>query len=85
MALSLSSERSVSAASPTSPFTAIARWIARAQAARTRRVTLMALLDLDQSRLTDLGVSRDDVLSAVYRNDTAAQGLNAARARNARR
>ena len=83
MALSLPGERSLAAATPAHPFAAFMRWIAKAQAARTRRVALSALLDLDHGRLNDLGISRDDVAAAI----AAPQGgrmLNTARARNAR-
>ena len=85
MALSLPGERSVAAASPAHPFAAFVRWIAKAQAARTRRVALTGLLELDHERLNDLGISRDDVMSALTRKDShAAHTLNAARARNVR-
>lgn len=83
MALSLPGERSVAAATPVNPFAAIARWIAKANAARTRRVALKAMLDLDSSRLTDLGISRDDVLVAL-RDGSSGRALNAARSRNSR-
>lgn len=82
MALSLPGERSLAAATPANPFAAFVRWIAKAQAARTRRVALMALLELDHARLSDLGISRDDVLAAL---NAPASSLNAARARNTRR
>ena len=82
MALSLPGERSVAAATPVNPFAALARWIAKANAARTRRVALKAMLDLDSARLRDLGISRDDVLVAM--RGSSANALNAARARSAR-
>lgn len=85
MALSLPGERSVAAATPLNPFAAFARWIVKAQAARTRRVALSGLLDLDHSRLSDLGISRQDVVDALARKDSRpGLGLNAARARNSR-
>ena len=84
MALSLPGERSLAAATPANPFAAFARWIAKAQAARTRRVALSGLLELDHSRLSDLGISRDDVAAALASRTHAAPILNAARARNAR-
>lgn len=84
MAISLSGERSLAAATP-NPIVALARWIAKANAARTRRNAMKALLDMDQSRLRDLGISRDDVLDAIYaRRGARPNGLHAARARNAR-
>jgi uncharacterized protein YjiS (DUF1127 family) len=84
MALSLPGERSLAAATPANPFVAFARWIAKAQAARTRRVALSALLELDHARLSDLGISRDDIVAALASGTHAAPILNAARARSAR-
>jgi uncharacterized protein YjiS (DUF1127 family) len=85
MALSLPGERSHVAATPAYPFAAFTRWIAKAQAARTRRVALEALLELDHVRLTDLGISRDDISQALVRKDNRPElALNAARARSAR-
>ena len=85
MALSLSGERSVVAATPFNPFAAFMRWIAKAQAARTRRTALRGLLELDHERLHDLGISRHDVVEAMRSKGAAASlTLNAARASNAR-
>lgn len=84
MALSLPGERSLAAATPANPLVAFARWIAKAQAARTRRVALSALLELDHTRLNDLGISRDDIVAALASNGHAGPILNSARARNAR-
>jgi len=84
MALSLPGERSLAAASSANPFVAFARWIAKAQAARTRRVALLALLDLDHTQLSDLGISRDDVAAAIATPALAGRTLTAARARSAR-
>ena len=84
MALSLPGERSLAAASPANPFAAFARWIAKAQAARTRRVALSALLELDHNRLSDLGISRSDITAALAAKTQAGPILNAARARSAR-
>ncbi|KKC41260.1 hypothetical protein WH87_01035 [Devosia epidermidihirudinis] len=86
MALSLPSERTVAAASPANPFVAILRWIAKAQAARTRRAALKGLLDFDREQFEDLGISRSDVTAALaHKGGAGAHVLNAARARNARR
>jgi uncharacterized protein YjiS (DUF1127 family) len=79
MALSLPGERSLSAATPANPIAAIARWIATAQAARTRRKALQALLELDHAQLDDLGISRDDVMAAVSAPAHAGRMLNTAR------
>ena len=83
MAISLSGERSLSAATP-SPIAAVARWIAKAKAARTRRNALHALLELDHTRLSDLGITRADISAALLRKHGPEYVLNAARARNAR-
>jgi uncharacterized protein YjiS (DUF1127 family) len=86
MALSLPGERSLAAATPAHPFAAFVRWIAQAKAARTRRVALQGLLELDHARLYDLGISRADITAALAsKGRTASMVLNAARARNARR
>lgn len=84
MALSLPGERSLAAASSANPLVAFARWIAKAQAARTRRVALVALLELDHTQLSDLGISRDDVAAAIATPSLAGRTLTAARARSAR-
>ncbi|MGV8832393.1 MAG: DUF1127 domain-containing protein [Devosia sp.] len=85
MAISLSGERSLAAA-PTNPVAALARWIAKAKTARTRRNALTALLQLDDTRLADLGISRADIAMAMAtaNQDGREHVLNAARARNAR-
>tara|TARA_R110002124_G_scaffold44422_5_gene135488 strand:- start:11598 stop:11858 length:261 start_codon:yes stop_codon:yes gene_type:complete len=85
MAISLSGERSLAAATP-NPIAALARWIVKAKAARTRRIALTALLDLDHDRLDDLGITRDDITTALTtgRQPGGEHVLNAARARNAR-
>ena len=82
MALSLPGERSVAAATPVNPFAAVLRWIVRAQAARRRQTALSALLELDDSRLTDLGISRHDIAAALA-NPGLPRSLNTARTRNA--
>jgi uncharacterized protein YjiS (DUF1127 family) len=82
MAHSLSGERSIAAATPANPFVAFARWIAKAQVARTRRVALSALLELDHAQLSDMGISREDVAVALAEPARAGQTLTAARARS---
>ena len=84
MALSLPGERSLAAATPANPLVAFMRWIAKAQAARTRRVALSALLELDHARLNDLGISRDDVIAALACKGQSGPILNSARARSSR-
>ena len=85
MALSLPGERPSVAAMPVSPFAVLVRWVAKTQAARTRRTALAALLELDHNRLNDLGIDRQDVIDAMRLNGTAAgRKLTAARAVKAR-
>ena len=85
MALSLHGERPHAAAMPASPFAVFARWLAKANAARTRRTALAALLELDQDRLNDLGINRQDVVDAMRaRGLGLGRHLTAARAVKAR-
>ena len=86
MALSLPGERSVAAGSHVNPVSAFFTWLAKAGAARTRRNAMENLLQLDQARLRDLGITAQDVAEAMAARDGRTPGmvLNAARARNAR-
>ena len=65
MALVLSGERLGAAAASTSPLKAIVVWFAKFSAARSQRQALDSLLDLDGSRLDDLGISRGDLFDAL--------------------
>lgn len=65
-------------------FVAFALWIAKAQTARSRRATLVSLLDLDYARLDDLGISRDDLIKAMAADAQGGPILHAARARSSR-
>jgi uncharacterized protein YjiS (DUF1127 family) len=86
MALSLFGERSVVAATPVRPFALLAKWIADARMAQTRRTALRALLELEPSRLDDLGISRQDIADALeYAPRQAGLRLHAARASTSRR
>jgi uncharacterized protein YjiS (DUF1127 family) len=86
MALSLPGERSVAAGSHVNPIRALVTWFAQAKADRTRRAALKSLLDLDATRLRDLGITAQDVAEAMAARSGRTPGmvLNAARARNAR-
>jgi len=86
MAYLLSSERPLAAAMPVRPRNPLARWFAAWRAARSRKLALASLLEMDESRLRDLGIERRDVLEAA-RDPNLALGhvLGSARARNARR
>ncbi|MBE7733862.1 DUF1127 domain-containing protein [Devosia faecipullorum] len=55
-------------------------------AKRARRTALRSLLDLDNTRLKDMGIDRNDIAEAMSARNGRTPGmvLNAARARNAR-
>lgn len=75
-------ERSPATAEPANLFVAFALWIAKAHTARSRRATLVSLLELDHDRLEDLGISREDLIKAMAANAQTGPVLHAARARN---
>ena len=66
MALVLSGERPRAAAFSWNPVRLVAAWLAKARAARTQRVALDSLLDLDAYRLDDLGINRGDLFDALH-------------------
>lgn len=66
MAYLLSSERPGAAAVPANPLRALFRWLAALRAERARRAALRSLLDLDSSRLDDLGINRHDLFEALH-------------------
>jgi uncharacterized protein YjiS (DUF1127 family) len=66
MAYLLSSERPSAAAVPVSPLRSLLNWVARLQAERARRQALLSLLELDGSRLDDLGISRRDLFDVLH-------------------
>jgi uncharacterized protein YjiS (DUF1127 family) len=86
MALSLPGERSVTAATPTTPIRAMFAWVAKANADRNRRNALKSLLALEDYRLHDLGISRSDIVDAMEAGSGRTSGmiLNTARARQSR-
>ena len=65
MAYSLSGERPSAAAWPTSLVASVLGFVARAANARRQRVALATLLEMDEYRLWDLGISRSDLNRAV--------------------
>ena len=65
MAISLSSERPIVAATSTGFVAYVQNWLAKAAAERARRTALASLLELENFRLDDLGVSREDIVSAL--------------------
>ena len=83
MAHLLSSERPTAAAYSTSLFAGFFAWAGKVRAQRTRRVALSSLLELDEHLLTDLGLSRSDVVEAIKHPTVAGQKLHARRATRA--
>jgi uncharacterized protein YjiS (DUF1127 family) len=61
MAYSLFGERPLVAAWPLAPFAAALRWAKRAAKARRRRLALATLMEMDDYRLWDLGISPSDL------------------------
>lgn len=84
MAYLLSSERPAVAAAPRNAVIAMVRWLAKARAERAQQRALADLLHLDDARLEDLGLSRDDVRFALGRPPALASlHLSRSRARRA--
>jgi uncharacterized protein YjiS (DUF1127 family) len=69
MAYSLSGERPIAAAWPSRVLGSMLHWAMRAGKARRQRVALSALLEMDEYRLWDLGISRDDLTHALRNDD----------------
>jgi len=65
MAFSLLGERPASAALPVHPLASLMRWVSRAAKARRNRIELTGLLDFEDNRLWDLGITRHDVAKAL--------------------
>jgi len=83
MAFLLASERSPAAAFSPNLVRFLPEWFAQARAKRARRVTLIRLLELEDFRLDDLGLCRQDIVAAMNcsRPEVA---LSAARLQRAR-
>ncbi len=85
MAYSLSGERPAVAAVTLNPLRAFGRWVAKARAARARRIALSTLLEFDPHRLDDLGLDRADLFDALsHPTAGAARELSARRAEKSR-
>jgi uncharacterized protein YjiS (DUF1127 family) len=67
MAYLLSGERPAVSGSPNNPFVGVRAWIKRIRAAHARRVALNSLLEFEEHRLDDLGISRSEVVEALRR------------------
>ncbi len=65
MALVLSGERPRAAAVSNNPVRAVVAWFAKARADRARRMVLNNLMEMDDHRLADLGISRQDLFEVA--------------------
>jgi uncharacterized protein YjiS (DUF1127 family) len=65
MALVLSGERPLAAATSSNPVRFVAAFFAKVRAERTQRIALQSLLELDPHRLDDLGINRGDLFDAM--------------------
>lgn len=83
MAHLLSSERPIAAATSPSFLAGLAAWFGKVRARRTQRVALATLLEFDEHRLDDLGISRQDVVEAINHPTATGERLSARRASRA--
>lgn len=67
MAYSLPGERPAVAALPNNPLVGVRAWLKRIRAAHARRIALTSLLEYEEHRLDDLGISRSQVIEALRR------------------
>jgi uncharacterized protein YjiS (DUF1127 family) len=85
MAFSLFGERPVAVAWSFNPVSGLLRVFAKVRAARARRSDLVDLLELDEFRLYDLGINRQDVMEALQNpRESAGDALASRRASAAR-
>lgn len=85
MAISLPSERPAAAAWQFNPVLALVRALTAVKRARRQRRALVQLLDHDDDLLEDMGLCRQDILSALANSRRpAGPALHAARAVRAR-
>ncbi|UJQ95858.1 DUF1127 domain-containing protein [Mariluticola halotolerans] len=80
MAYLLASERSTIAAAPFTPFHAVVTWLRTDAELRARRKAMKALLQMDEDRLLDLGLTRQDIVDSLH----GGPSLSARRAERAR-
>ena len=66
MALVLSGERPLAAATSSNPVRFVAAFFAKIRAERAQRLALHSLLELDPHRLDDLGINRGDLFDAMH-------------------
>ena len=65
-----------------SAFDALKKQVRAARVRRTQRIALVSLMDMDASRLDDLGLSVGDIIDALQSPPPAAPVLEARRAAN---
>ena len=68
MAYLLSSERPAVAAASRNPVLALMRWLAKLRAARRQDAAFREMLEFDDARLEDLGLTRNDIREAMGRS-----------------
>ncbi len=83
MAISLSSERPIVAAGTTGFAAQVRSFFQKAVAMRARRAALATLLELEQHRLDDLGLCRQDLIDAL-RSPSSNTGRQLAHKRSVR-
>lgn len=79
MAYLLSSERPVAAATSASFLSGFYGWVVSLRKTRAQRVALVNLLELDDTRLADLGIERSDIHAAIRNPQRSAGALLSAR------
>jgi len=85
MAFLLSGERPNVAALSANPLARLWRWLGSVTAARAKRTALLSLMELDDHRLEDLGVTRQDLFDAMRHPGAVGHRLSTRRAQSARR
>lgn len=65
MSLLLNSERSLAASRLFSPLTVMINWTADLHHKRTQRANLLSLLEMEDHRLKDLGLTRQDIQASL--------------------
>lgn len=75
--------RTTTASFLASAFEAIGGHVRVARARRAQRIALVTLMDMDASRLDDLGLNAQDVIDALSAPPPAVRVLESRRARNA--
>jgi uncharacterized protein YjiS (DUF1127 family) len=85
MAFSLFGERPAAVARSFNPVPGLLRFLGKMRHDRAKKAALAELLELEEFRLYDLGINRQDVVEAMHRpHESAGEALAARRASAAR-